>query len=130
MAILLSKSVVPTALEVFWKILTVIGVVGAVMLILYLFWVFWQFYSDFKQSRFNNNWLTIFIISAGLIYFLPLGIGGFFDRYLIFLVPLSLMLISISTIKRSNVQMSPRLVYLGSFILLLWGLFTVGATHD
>ena len=126
----MSHLMVPTALEVFWKILTVIGVIGAVMLILYLFWVFWQFYSDFKQSRFNNNWLTIFIIAAGLIYFLPLGIGGFFDRYLIFLVPLSLMLISVSTINRSNVQMSPILVYSGSFILLLWGLFTVGVTHD
>lgn len=74
--------------------------------------------------------MTIFIISAGLIYFLPLGIGGFFDRYLIFLVPLSLMLISVSTINRGDVQMSPILVYSGSFILLLWGLFTVGATHD
>jgi len=118
------------ALKIFWAFITVIGVVGAVVLILYFFFAVRQFFLDFQHFELAQAWLTIFVIFTIFLYFLPLGIGTFYDRYLIWLIPLSMMFISASTKNISNGKISSTAIYFALLMLLFSGIFTIGATHD
>jgi hypothetical protein len=83
----------------------------------------------------EKNWLKVLIITAICIYFLPigfLGLGpfGFYDRYLIFLLPSLMMLASVATTNNSNWNLGYGAISIALILMLLYGVFTIGATHD
>ncbi len=123
----------PSVLKMFWLVITAIGVIGAALLLQYLFLSMMQTFYAYKISEVvgqSENWLTTLIVSFIFIYFLPLGIQGFFDRYLILLLPLLMMLVSISTTNISNWNVNPNVISIALIMMFLYGGFTIGATHD
>lgn len=136
MIIGLNNSALPKAPTIFLAIITAIGVVGAALLIKYLFFIIVQiFYKNSYFEFLGKKWLNTLIISAICIYIAPLGalgLGsfGFYDRYLIFLLPLLMMTISVSTTNISNWNVGYRFISTALIMMLLYGGFTIGATHD
>ncbi len=123
----------PTVLQMLWLVITAIGVVGAALLLEYLFFALMQTFAIYKKDEVvdkSKNWLTTLIISFILIYFLPLGPQGFFDRYLLLLLPLLMMLVSVSTTNISNWKVDSKVISIALIMMLLYGGFTIGATHD
>lgn len=129
---ILNNLPVPEALKIFWLIITSVSIVGAVLLILYLVFALKEILSCNDSSyQINQKWLKALIISTICIYYFPLGIGGFFDRYLIFLVPFFMMLVAVYTVNINlHEKFEYRLVCLAMIMLLFSGWFTIGATHD
>ena len=119
-----------------WLIITAIGVVGAILLIQYVFFTIVKTFAQNQNYSFEEkNWLKVLIITAICIYFLPiafLGLGpfGFYDRYLIFLLPLLMMLASVATTNNSNWNLGYGAISIALILMLLYGVFTIGATHD
>lgn len=128
---ILNNLLVPEALEIFWLIVTSISIVGAVLLIIYLVFAVREIFKNDSSYQVNQKWLKVFIISEICIYFAPLGIGGFFDRYLIFLLPFLMMLVVVFT---NNVTLHEkfdnRLISITMIMMLFSAWFTIGATHD
>jgi hypothetical protein len=123
----------PSILKMFWLVITSISVLGAALLLHYLFIAMMQTFYAYKISEVvgqSKNWLTTLIVSFIFIYFLPLGIQGFFDRYLIILLPLLMMLVSVSTTNISNWKVDSKVISIALIMMLLYGGFTIGATHD
>ncbi|GET40160.1 glycosyltransferase family 39 protein [Microseira wollei] len=130
-AFILNNLPVPEAVKIFWLIITSISIVGAVLLILYLLFAVRGIFSNDSSYQDNQKWLKVFIISEIGIYFAPLGIGGFFDRYLLFLLPFLMMLVVVFTRKiAANEKFDKRLISLVMIIMLFSAWFTIGATHD
>jgi len=118
---------VPTAPIMLRQITTITGIVGAAILLWNLLLVILRFFSRSKDHDFANEIsLTLFIISAGIFYFIPLTYIDFFDRYLIFLLPLSMLILK-DPVHLCKNQISSYFIVI---ILLLICLFTIGATHD
>lgn len=131
----LSNFTTPMIVRIVWLVLTLIGVFSAVVLIMYFIVTIWQSFLDYKDSRLDKFWLKIFVISAMSIYFLPLGIGkDFFDRYLIWLIPLSMMFLLLSTQTStkdlSNKKIPSAIISVALTMILFSGIFTIAATHD
>ena len=123
----------PIVIKMFWLVITAIGVLGAALLLQCLFLAMMQTFYAYKISEVvgqSKNWLTTLIVSFIFIYFLPLGIQGFFDRYLIILLPLLMMLVSVSTTNISNWKVDSKVISIALIMMLLYGGFTIGATHD
>jgi len=55
---------------------------------------------------------------------------GFYDRYTIILLPLLMMITVVSTNKIINQKIGQRSVFIALIMILPYGLFTIGATHD
>jgi len=132
--LILKNSYLPQAPQLFWTIITTIGAIGAAILLLYLFFALAQIFTRHSSPESEKTWLTVFIVSTIGIYFLPvslLGLGpfGFYDRYLIFLLPLLLMIVSISA-KDIKWDLSRKSISVALLMMLLCGGFTIGATHD
>jgi hypothetical protein len=130
---ILKNILAPTTLKMFWVVITAIGVVGAVLLLLYLFLAIVPIFYKYQSYDFvGKKWLITLIIFAIFIYFFPMGIltHGFFDRYLILLLPLLMMIVSISTTNISNWKVDSKVISIALIMMLLYGGFTIGATHD
>jgi hypothetical protein len=130
---ILKNILTPTTLKMFWVVITAIGIVGTVLLLLYLFFAIVQTFYNYQNYDFvAKKWLTTLIISAIFIYFFPMGIlrQGFFDRYLLLLLPLLMMLVSVSKTNNSNWNVDSKVISLALIMMLLYGGFTIGATHD
>jgi len=128
----INKPSISTYMHFIWIILTVIGITGGLILSYYLASTI---KSIFQKTRSHEStsprWLKIFIVLSIVIYFSPLAMIGFFDRYLLFLIPLSLILIIINEpdITQSsflNNQIIP--ILLTTF--LTFGIFSISTTHD
>jgi Dolichyl-phosphate-mannose-protein mannosyltransferase len=128
---ILNNLPVPQALKIFWLIVTSISIVGAVLLILYLIFAFREILWNDSRYQGEEKWLKVLIISEICIYFAPLGIGGFFDRYLIFLLPFLMMMVVVFTRNITlDEKLDNRLISLVMIIMLFSAWFTIGATHD
>jgi 4-amino-4-deoxy-L-arabinose transferase-like glycosyltransferase len=122
--------------RLFWVILTAVGSVGAILILQYLFLALKQIINSCLRPEIaTKRWIMIFVIAAITISYLPLGflgLGpfGFYDRYLIFFLPLLLMLILISTTNLSHWQQNHKWISIASAMLICYGAFTVAGTHD
>ena len=132
----LINSYLPQAPRIFWWLVTAIGVVGAALLIQFLFLAVGQIFARQPTSELaEKKWLITIILSFASIYFLPLSLiglnwQGFYDRYLIILLPLLMMLVSVSTPKMIN-RYENRFISIALIIMMLSGSgFTLAATHD
>lgn len=133
------KNVDPThpapAPLIFWWIITGIGVVGAALLIQYLFWVFLSMVQ--LSSNPDPKWIPVLIAATGCIYFAPislLGLSpfGFYDRYLVFLIPLAVFVVSTTGQYQDQPKDLKKNVMLMTLLMmiLVYGVFTTVATHD
>jgi hypothetical protein len=134
--VILKNGELPKAPHFIWLIITVAGVVGGVLFLLYLFFTIVQIFKRNSGSKLvEKDWLTIFILALVCIYFLPigfLGLGpfGFYDRYLIFLLPLLMMIVSVSPVNIHHWKVSYRTLAIALIMMFAYGGFTVAATHD
>ena len=127
----------PGAPDFFWLSVTAIGVLGAAILIQYLLIASFQIFrrQELYDDDNNKRWVNIFIVSVIFIYFFPLGfLGfgtfGFYDRYLIFLLPSLTMTILVSNRNNCNQFISNKSFLIAIILILLYGSFTIGTTHD
>lgn len=104
----------PTAPQIIWWLLTLVALFAAVCLL------------DVLRRSLRKDWRNYFVVLIIAGYFLPIALVGVFDRYLIFLLPLLMVLIIVN----NQVKLS-RTTLLSIVILLLVGAgFTSVATHD
>jgi Dolichyl-phosphate-mannose-protein mannosyltransferase len=128
----------PIILKCIWTALTVIGVLSAALLIYYflvniinIIKIIKTFQQPETTRTFNQSWLKVLVVLSIGFYFLPMGIVGFFDRYLLVLIPLSMAVVVIS--KPPAIQLyaiNTKTISVVLSIALICGGLSVGATHD
>ncbi len=120
----------PVAPKIFWLIPTTIGVIGATLLLQYFFFalqVFWQN----RKFELDRKWIIVFVTSAILIYFIPLvTVNHIFDRYYLPLLLLLMLLVSVTNTNINKWNISNSSVSIALVTILLYGIFSTGATHD
>jgi hypothetical protein len=123
--------------KIFWLITTGVGVLGAAFLLFYLCLTIIQIFDKYQRREFApEKWVNVIIMAAMGIYYLPLGflgLGpfGFYDRYLLFLIPLLITLVSISSANLNQWLRNYKFfIPVALAIIVLYGFFTVGAVHD
>jgi hypothetical protein len=88
----------------------------------------------FDQAQDSNNqqnkWLITFIISGFFSYLSLVIASGRFDRYLLPLLPLSMVAVFLSTRDIVKKNVGDKITSLVVIIVLIYGAFTIGATHD
>jgi Dolichyl-phosphate-mannose-protein mannosyltransferase len=131
----LINSYLPQAPRI-WIAATAIGLVGAALLFQYLFLAIGQILArDSSPETIEKKWVTTLILSFVAIYFFPLGLlgltwQGFYDRYLIALLPFLMMVALICRPSNRQNIINSRLMPLILIMMLIGGGFTIAATHD
>ena len=126
-----SLPVIPSAI---WLVITVVGAVGAALIVYYfgiaLLRIARPYFSGVLVSP---HWELVFLCATAVIYYAPLGflgLGpfGFYDRYLLFFLPL---LAAVAAIFLRDHQPVPRKAMAASLLLTgAMALFSTAATHD
>jgi len=102
----------------FWQVVTLMSAVGAGLL--------WSLiFECFRQVIDRSATTSMFFTIAGIIYFTPFALVGFYDRYLL---PL-MMLIPLAAIAL-KIEKTHLHTILSSILLLLMASFSIAATHD
>jgi hypothetical protein len=121
----------PPAIGILWKALTAVGVIGAAFCFYFIFIAVRELVSRRPKIALPEKWLTVFCLTAMAVYFVAMVTRGFFDRYLLPLWPLFLLLISARETRGREGRRDPRAVLvLGVIIVVLFASFALGATHD
>lgn len=113
-----------------WLVITTAGAFGGALMLRYLFSALAQVL--LKLSKFESiadKWPLILFLSACTSYSVLIGVIGFFDRYLIPLLPLS-MIAMITTGNSFKLRVSRSPVFIAAVLLFVYGFFALGATHD
>ncbi|MBV8803204.1 MAG: glycosyltransferase family 39 protein [Gammaproteobacteria bacterium] len=116
-----------------WKTLTILGVIGATILLIYFSSAVLKILSRNQKLEPEQKWLLILSFNIFLFYFLAIGALSkkyWFDRYLIFLLPILMIFISVLSIKGFHNKIDLRVLTISLVTLLFFGGFTIGATHD
>jgi hypothetical protein len=130
----LNDPAIPQALTVFWTSMTLFAAVSASAFI-YFFWLATrQFLTDFRSTEAHSNqWLFSLLVVTGVAYFSALmfisGSVVMFDRYLIFLVPIAIALVTNIEFENSLPTRSLGRVLSVGLITIYAGL-SVAAVHD
>jgi len=120
----------PGAPKTLWLVITVVSIAGAAILLHNLFSTIVQLFHWRRKTEFvSDKWPIALVVSACALYFIPMGITWFFDRYLIFFLPL-LMLIVLNVRNPVRLHISRWSVFIAAAILVFYGTFTLAATHD
>jgi hypothetical protein len=87
---ILSLDHVPWLPWSFWLVVTAMSYLGAILLIAVLGWAALKFVTSLRPgSRMPDHQAAgMFFLLSGVIYLLPLIVAGFYDRYLIPVIPL------------------------------------------
>ena len=83
----------PKAPEHMWLLLTAAGVILGSFLMQKMFLLLVEFINSLKKGSLNRQWLSVFAISGITVYLTPFIITIFFDRWLISILPLLIILI-------------------------------------
>ena len=79
---------IPELPALFWMLITVLSLLGSVILMYRFSLIILGSLTELKLlGRRNINIKFIFFLSVAIIYFLPLALNDYFDRYLIPLIP-------------------------------------------
>jgi hypothetical protein len=121
-----------------WRCLTALGFVGAALLVICPILATLARARDITLTRpsiyrTETIWLWIFVIALILAYLV--GIAGlerlyWFDRYLILLLPLAIMVAAISTTEVNATRIGVGPTCGAALLLLSYGGVTVAGTHD
>lgn len=120
----------PTAPKILWLVITIGGIIGATLLLQRLCSAIFR--TSLRQKKIlpkNDDWFILLVVSACAFYFIPIGIVGFFDRYLILLIPLLMSAIVAARGSVSLHQSCPSNLTAVALLIVYAG-FSVGATHD
>jgi hypothetical protein len=123
----------PSAGRVSWTVATYLGLVCAMVLVQATLVAVAKALSHLPFSTERRESLVL-LLASGLIYLAPVTIltafGKGFDRYLIFLVPMGIAVITIvvSKVDRGTAGTSIRFVAVAS--LALYAAFSIAGTHD
>jgi 4-amino-4-deoxy-L-arabinose transferase-like glycosyltransferase len=122
---------IPPAMRALWITLTVVGVLGAGLLFVFFFLGGQRIFRKRRAASRPETGTVVLVFSAVLIYFFSILARTFFDRYLLPFWPLFLILAAVAAADSGAVKRTPRTVTLVIVLLLLaYGGFAVGATHD
>lgn len=122
---------IPTALRILWLVLTVIAIACSTILVYYAFWAWYELFKHRQGFKFNRQqWLNVFILFAIGIYYLPLGIQGFFDRYFLLLLPLISAVLFLIHHDIQDLKLTSKSIAVNVVILALCFYFSANATHD
>lgn len=120
-----------TLITIIWKLLTIVGFIGSALLFQYLILTLLEIFGFSQKLEMNKKWLLFLVASITLLYLLFIaGTDYWFDRYLILLLPVLMMLVSILISNLSNKRLNFGVIILSLSILLFYGGYTVTATHD
>ncbi|MBW4578794.1 MAG: glycosyltransferase family 39 protein [Tildeniella nuda ZEHNDER 1965/U140] len=131
-AVISSRAFTPAILTYVWGALTVVAVISAAFLIYYLLTATRHIFKQPKKDEsVSPQWLKVLVVLTILFYYLPFGISTYFDRYLLMLIPLLLMLVVGSKPMIDQPHFIHKKIFpVALLIILICGGFTVGATHD
>jgi hypothetical protein len=120
---ILKLSNVPRAPLAVWIVISLLGIWGGAILFRNIFIFFLQL---IKTHSLAGYWPEITAATASIVYFSPFSIACFFDRYLIFIFPLLLIIFA------GRRVMPPMKNTFIKFLLILtpYAVFSVCATHD
>ncbi len=117
---------------IFWLFVTIMAVVGGGLLLIYTIFIVRSRLHEMRSClRGGNRELlsTIFFLAAIVLYVFPLALSGFFDRYLLPLIPLicGFMIASDSVKERPQRSFFKK----GALCLLIvFAVFSVGSTRE
>ena len=127
---LLSQAqLVPNSLELFWIVMTILAIIGAALLLIFTCFSTFQLFLD-RQIFLKERSLILLNNSTAFIYFLPLGLSFFFDRYLLLLLPLSMVMVLNSLDKIDSLKLGFKTWLFILLTILFISIFTVATTHD
>ncbi len=115
-----------------WELLTLVGFTGAALLLLYFIPALLEVI-DYHKAVFHKKWLLVFSGSAAILYFLVIaGLDKqyWFDRYLIFPLPILMMLVAVLSVDALEKNLHWGVIATTLVMILMYGGFTIAATHD
>ena len=78
--------------------------------------------------------LLVILLASGLIYLVPISIltftGGAWDRYVLFLVPLGIVILFLLARDAGRAKAGSLIISLAVASLILYGAFSIAGTHD
>jgi hypothetical protein len=130
--VLLPGSHAPVAAPAFWLAVTAAGLLGAGLLVAYLVAAArGMAESRVRQPRPENYSLMLFSWFFVLLYLFVICLRGFFDRYLIALMPFLLLIIADVSSKQSlKASLSRAAAGVGATAGLVFCIFSVMGVHD
>ncbi|MCF6291491.1 MAG: glycosyltransferase family 39 protein [Desulfobacterales bacterium] len=114
--------------ETTWLIITFLGITGIIRFVLFFLLPGKKLTNDIGSGR-REKWLIWMLVSACLIYAVPICITGFFDRYILFMVPLVAMLLVLLR-RNTGLDRAPVIPVTSILLLFAIGGFSVAGTHD
>lgn len=119
----------PSVPKELWYFVTAAAALGAVAIIFRIGSSGIQNYKLLKSGLKSELIDTTFLLSLASLYFLIIGITGFLDRYLIWLLPL-LMCIMLAQKRHDHLRNRVFSTSISLAIIFIVGFFAIGSTHD
>jgi len=123
----------PTAGKGFWAVVTFAGFLGSVVLVGATLLAIGKT-RKFLPMPAGKRELLVILLASGLIYLVPLSIltftGRAFDRYVLFLVPLGIVILFLLARDASRAKAGSLFISLAVASLILYGAFSIAGTHD
>jgi hypothetical protein len=123
----------PTAGKGFWAVVTLAGFLGSVVLVGATLLAIGKT-RTFLPMPAGKRELLVILLASGLIYLVPLSIltftGRGFDRYVLFLVPLGIVILFLLASDAGLAKTGSLIVSLAVASLILYGAFSIAGTHD
>jgi hypothetical protein len=123
----------PTAGKGFWAVVTLAGFLGSVVLVEATLLAIGKT-RKFLSTPAGKKELLVILLASGLIYLVPLSIltftGRAFDRYVLFLVPLGIVILFLLARDVGRAKAGSLIVSLAVASLILYGAFSIAGTHD
>ena len=112
-----------------WIVLTVIAALGAITVLQAVMATILVMLRKFHAKNHQGEAKIVFILALCAFYFALLILAGFYDRYLTFLIPFVILLLSVVH-EYDNVTELVRLRRLIVLPLIIFAVFSVIGTHD
>jgi 4-amino-4-deoxy-L-arabinose transferase-like glycosyltransferase len=123
----------PTAGKGFWAVVTFAGFLGSVVLVGATLRAIGKT-RKFLPMPEGKTELLVILLASGLIYLVPISIltftGGAWDRYVLFLVPLGIVILFLLARDAGRAKAGSLIISLAVASLILYGAFSIAGTHD
>ena len=121
----------PAAPPLFWRIVTVMGVVGASLLVWHVLAAVVSAFRRRADAASDNRALLVMMVVLSCLYLapdLPLSQSFYYDRYFLLFVPILMIVAGLNI--RAPLRLKRIPIAVSMVVVLLYAVFTVGATHD
>jgi hypothetical protein len=123
----------PNAGKGFWAVVTFAGFLGSVVLVGATLLAIDKT-RKVLQIPARKRELLVILLASGLIYVVPISIltfiGKVFDRYVLFLVPLGIVILFLLARDVGRAKAGSLIISLAVASLILYGAFSIAGTHD